>query len=74
VSLSNALPERCCELDGLGHCKPGSSVNPAVILCCLGKSSHECVSMRMGRILMKHFGKCFTKAFLFLFIIERKER
>lgn len=58
----------------LGHFKPSNSVSSVVIMCCLGKSSLRYASMKMGRILMKNFGKCSTKTFLFLFIIERKER
>lgn len=58
----------------LGHSKLSNSINAVVTLRCLGSSSLGCASVKVDGILMKNFGKCFTNNFLFLFIIERKER
>ena len=42
----------------LGHSKPSSFVSSVVTVCCLGRLFLGCISMKVGGILMKNFGKC----------------
>lgn len=45
-------------LTPLGHSKPSNFVSSGYYYICLGRLFLGCISMKVGGILMKNFGKC----------------